>query len=196
MQLMREKAVASRNVGSAAAWTLPQEVFTMETKRFLIPAVAALGLFFLGLPGLALSSANAAGLSPASAGHDQAVMSGKGDVTQVRWHGGGWRGAGWHGGWGWRGGGWGWRRAGWYGGGWGWRRPGWGWRRAGWYGGGWGWRRPGWGWRRAGWYGGGWGWPVGAGLLGVGYGLGYPGWGYGWGYGYPRYGYGGCGCGW
>jgi len=106
MQLKDGKAVASRNVGSAAAWTLPQEVFTMETRRFLIPVVAALGLFFLGLSGLGLSSANATGLSPLSAGHD----SGKSDVTQVRWYGGGWRGGGWRGvgwrgGWGWRGGG-------------------------------------------------------------------------------------------
>jgi len=175
MQLKHEKAVASRNVGSAAAWSLPQEVFTMETKRFLIPVVAALGLFLLGLSGLSSPSANAAGLSPASAGHDQTAISGKSSVTQVRWYGGGWRG----GRWGWRGVGW--RR------GWGWRGGGWGWRRAGWYGGGWGWRR-GWG--------GGWGWPVGAGLVGVGYGLGYPGWGYGGGYGYRRYGYGGCGWGW
>ncbi len=164
MQLMGEKAVASRNVGSAAAWSLPQEVFTMETKRFLIPVVAALGFFFLGVPGLALSSANAAGLSPASAGHDQAVMSGKGDVTQVRWHGGGWRGgwggwrgAGWHGGWGWRGGGWGWRRAGWYGGGWGWPVG------VGLLGVGYGYGYPGWGYAGYGYprwgYGGcGWGW--------------------------------------
>ena len=178
MQLKHGKAVASRNVGSAAAWTLPQEVFTMETKRFLIPVVAALGLFFSGLSGLGLSSANATGLSPLSAGHDQSAMSGKSDVTQVRWYGGGWRGGGWRGGWG------GWRGVGWRGG-WGWRGGGWGWRRAGWYGGGWGRRRPGWG----------WGWPVGVGLLGVGYGYGYPGWGYA-GYGYPRWGYGGCGWGW
>ena len=157
MQLKHGKAVASRNVGSAAAWTLPQEVFTMETKRFLIPVVAALGLFFSGLSGLGLSSANATGLSPLSAGHDQSAMSGKSDVTQVRWYGGGWRGGGWRGGWG-------------------------GWRGVGWRGG-WGWRGGGWGWRRAG-------------LVGVGYGLGYPGWGYGWGYGYPSYGYGGCGWGW
>jgi hypothetical protein len=169
MQLKHGKAVGSHNVGSAATWTLPQEVFTMETKRFLIPVVAALGLFFLGLSGLGLSSANATGLSPLSAGHDQSAMSSKSDVAQVRWYGGGWRGGGWRGGWG------GWRGVGWRGGGW-------GWRRAGWYGGGWGWRRPGWG----------WGWPVGVGLLGVGYGYGYPGWGYA-GYGYPRWGYGGCG---
>ena len=97
MQLKHGKAVASRNIGSVAAWTLPQEVFTMETKRFLIPVVAALGLFFLGLSGLGLSSANATGLSPLSAGHDQSAMSGKSDVTQVRWYGGGWRGGGWRG---------------------------------------------------------------------------------------------------
>ena len=42
MQLKHGKAVASRNVGSTAAWTLPQEVFTMETKRFLIPVVGTL----------------------------------------------------------------------------------------------------------------------------------------------------------
>src|SRR6516162_1370845 len=110
------------------AWAVPQlnirRNSPMQTKRFLIPALAALGLFFLGLSGLGLSSANAAGLSPLSAGHDQTAMSGKSSVTKIQW---GWRG-GWGPGWGWRGGwgpGWGWRGPGWYGGGWGWR-PGWG----------------------------------------------------------------------
>ena len=64
----------------------------MQRKRFLIPALAALGLFFLGLSGLGLSSANAAGLSPMSAGHDQTAMSGKSSVTKIQW--------GWRGGWG------------------------------------------------------------------------------------------------
>jgi len=85
----------------------------MQTKRFLISAVAALGLFFIGL--LSSSPASAAGISPASAGHDQTAISGKSSVAQVYWRGGGWRGAGWGGGW--RGGGW--RGAGWRGG-WGW----------------------------------------------------------------------------
>src|SRR6516164_4955980 len=111
------------------AWAVPQlnirRNSPMQTKRFLIPALAALGLFLLGLSGLSSPSANAAGLSPASAGHDQTAISGKSSVTQVRWYGGGWRGGGWRGvgwrgrGWGWRGGGWGWRRAGWYGPRWG-----------------------------------------------------------------------------
>jgi hypothetical protein len=80
----------------------------MQTKRFLISAVAALGLFFIGL--LSSSPASAAGISPAIAGHDQTAISGKSSVTQVYWRGagwgggwrgGGWRGAGWRGGWGW-----------------------------------------------------------------------------------------------
>ena len=68
----------------------------MQKKRFLIPALAALGLFFLALSGLGLSSANAAGLSPMSAVHDQTAMSGKSSVTKIQW---GWRG-GWGPGWG------------------------------------------------------------------------------------------------
>ena len=63
--------------------------------------------------------------------------------------------------------------------------------------------RGGWGggWRGAGWrrgWGGGWGWPVGAGVVGLGLGYGYPGWGYagyGGGCGYGGCGYGGCGIG-
>jgi hypothetical protein len=112
-----------------AIWTvpqlehLPQEELTMQTRSFLIPALAALGLFFLGLSGLGISSsASAAGLSPASIGHDQTAINGKSSVVRIQW--GGWYGPGW----GWRGGwgpGWGWRGPGWYGGGWGWRR-GWG----------------------------------------------------------------------
>ena len=67
----------------------------MQAKRFLISAVAALGLLFLGLSALGLSSsANAAGISPLGAGYDQAAISGKSSVTQVRWVGG------WRGGWG------------------------------------------------------------------------------------------------
>jgi hypothetical protein len=101
-------------------------------------------LFFLGLSGLGLSSsANAAGLSPASIGHDQLAINGKSGVTHVQWGYGGWGpGWGWRGGWG---PGWGWRGPGWYGGGWGWRGwpvglgyglayPAWGYRRWG-YGG-------------------------------------------------------------
>ena len=70
----------------------------MQTKRFLISAVAALGLFFLGLSALGLSSsASAAGISPLIAGPDQTAISGKSSVTQVYWRGGGWRGGGWGG---------------------------------------------------------------------------------------------------
>jgi hypothetical protein len=181
MQLKHEKAVASRNVGSAAAWALPQEVFTMQTKRFLIPAVAALGLTLCALPSIANAGAGMAGAN-------DLASQGKSNVTLVRGFGGGFHGGGF------RGGGFGGARfagvgvgRGFYGGGLGrgWGGRGWGWRGVGWRGGGWGWRR--------GWGGGGWGWPVGAGLVGLGVGLGYPGWGYGWGTGYPAYSYGGCG---
>ncbi len=178
MQSKHEEAVASRNVGFAVAWALPQEVFTMQIKRFLIPAVAALGLTLCALPSIANAGAGTSGVNGLAS-------QGKSNVTLVRgFGGGGFRGGGF------RGAGFGGARfagvgvgRGFYGGGWG---RGWGGRGVGWRGGGWGWRR-GWG--------GGWGWPVGAGLLGVGVGLGYPGWGYGWGTGYPAYGYGG-GCGW
>jgi hypothetical protein len=167
MQLKHEKAVASRNVGSAAAWALPQEVFTMQIKRFLIPAVAALGLTLCALPSIANAGAGMAGAS-------DLASQGKSNVTLVRGFGGGFHGGGFRGG-GFRGGGA--------------RFAGVGVGR-GFYGGGWG---RGWGGRGVGWRGGGWGWPVGAGLLGLGVGLGSPGWGYGWGTGYPAYGYGGCG---
>ena len=154
----------------------------MQTKRFLIPAVAALGLTLCALPSMANAGAGMAGAN-------DLASQGKSNVTLVRGFGGGFHGGGFRGGfpaWIWRRpfrGCWCrqrllWRRLGPWGG------RGLGWRGVGWRGGGWGWRR-GWG--------GGWGWPVGAGLLGVGVGLGYPGWGYGWGTGYPAYGYGGCG---
>jgi hypothetical protein len=165
MQLKHEEAVASRNVGFAVAWALPQEVFTMQIKRFLIPAVAALGLTLCALPSIANAGAGTSGVN-------DLASQGKSNVTLVRgFGGGGFRGGGFRGG-GFRGAGFGGARFAGVGVG------------RGFYGGGWG---RGWG--------GGWGWPVGAGLLGVGVGLGYPGWGYGWGTGYPAYGYGG-GCGW
>ena len=184
MQLKHEEAVALRNVGCAAAWALPQEVFTMQTKRFLIPAVAALGLTLCAMPPIANAGVGMAGAN-------DLASQGKSNVTLVRGFGGGFHGGGFRGG-GFRGAGFGGARfagvgvgRGFYGGGWGrgWGGRGVGWRGVGWRGGGWGWRR-------------GWGWPVGAGLVGLGVGLGYPGWGYGWGTGYPAYGYGGCGWGW
>ena len=146
----------------------------MQIKRFLIPAVAALGLTLCALPSIANAGAGTSGVN-------DLASQGKSNVTLVRgFGGGGFRGGGFRGG-GFRGAGFGGARfagvgvgRGFYGGGWG---RGWGGRGVGWRGGGWGWRR-GWG--------GGWGWPVGAGLLGVGVRIRIPGLGLWLGYWLPR----------
>ena len=95
-----------------------------KTKRFLIPALAALGLFFLGLSGLGLSSANAAGLSPLARAMTKPPSPAKAALRKFNGAGaadGGQAGDGAVDG----DRGWGWRGPGWYGGGWGWRQ-GWG----------------------------------------------------------------------
>ncbi|MGA8769351.1 MAG: hypothetical protein WB610_03065, partial [Rhodomicrobium sp.] len=92
MQSKHEEAVASRNVGFAVAWALPQEVFTMQIKRFLIPAVAALGLTLCALPSIANAGAG-------TSGANDLASQGKSNVTLVRgFGGGGFRGGGFRGG--------------------------------------------------------------------------------------------------
>ena len=90
----------------------------MQIKRFLIPAVAALGLTLCALPSIANAGAGMAGAN-------DLASQGKSNVTLVRGFGGGFHGGGFRGG-GFRGGGFGGARfagvgvgRGFYGGGWG-----------------------------------------------------------------------------
>ena len=82
VQSKHEKAVASRSVGSAAAWALPHEVLTMQIKRFLIPVVAALGLTLCAMPSIANAGAGMTGAN-------DLASQGKSNVTLVRGFGGG-----------------------------------------------------------------------------------------------------------